>query len=94
MGGVEVGEVGGMIAANEGESDGIMKPLGLADAEEGVDARDEVTGGANGLVVVEGVVSGDVGEAIPRPDADSGCVVDEFAATASDLGVIALEPNA
>lgn len=94
LGGVEVGEVGGMIAANEGESDGIMKPLGRADAAEGVEARDDVAGGANGLVVVEGVVSGDAGEAIPRLDADSGCAVDEFSVTASGLGVIALAPNA
>jgi hypothetical protein len=50
LGGADVGDLGGMIAAKDGESDGIMNPLGVADAEEaGVDAAV----GANGLLVME-----------------------------------------
>ena len=82
---------GGVIAENDGESVGKVNPC-VGVAEFNAAAVLSIGGGANELVV-DGVVTGAVGEAIPALPGSAYDDVGE-AATESDLGVIALAPNA
>ena len=50
---------------NAGEPDGNVNPLAEAGTEL-VDAVDDIGGGANPLVEVDGVLSGAVGDAMPE----------------------------